>query len=261
MSSTVAKALTLLDFFSEEQPELGLSDLARKSKIDKATVHRMLSVMSDAGLVEQRSETKLYRLGAGILRLASIREACFPVTSILEDALEELTNSTGETAHASMISGKVLATVGIRESHKSSRVSLEEGQALLYHGTASGLATLAFSEDTLVDRVLSTELEKHTEFTDTDPEVIRNKLKEILERGYSIADQTYEEDVYGIAAPLFDQSGIAIGALAVATPAHRITDDVKQLIVSELTRVAKDVTSRIGGRLSKDYLKSNAGRA
>ena len=83
MSSTVAKALTLLEYFSEIEPELGLSDLARRSRLDKATVHRMLSVMADAGLVEQRHDTKLYRLGAGVLRLARIREKAFPFASVL----------------------------------------------------------------------------------------------------------------------------------------------------------------------------------
>ena len=260
MSSTVAKALSLLDYFSEERPEIGLSELARQSKIDKATVHRMMSVMADAGLIEQRAETKLYRLGAGTLRLASVREACFPTTSVLNDALAELTNQTGETSHASVLSGRVVATVGILESHKSSRVSLEAGQSLPYTATASGLAILAFSEEGFVERVLSDELTKNTDFSVTDPAVVRDILNNIKKNGFAIADQTYEDDVYGIASPVFDQSGYAFGALAVATPAHRITDEIRDAIVHQVVRVAKDVTVRLGGRLPQAFLKSQAGK-
>ena len=40
---TVEKALRLLDHFNDQNPEFGLSELAKLSGIDKATVLRMLS--------------------------------------------------------------------------------------------------------------------------------------------------------------------------------------------------------------------------
>ncbi|WP_417418442.1 IclR family transcriptional regulator [Hoeflea sp.] len=253
MSSTVAKALTLLDHFTENDPEIGLSDLARRSRLDKATVHRMLSAMADAGLVEQRHDTKLYRLGAGILRLARIREEAFPFTSVLQPELNQVARETGETAHASLISGRALATVGICDSSKANRVSLVAGEILPFHTTASGLATLAFGPEALSRRVLAGSLDGKTSFTLTDPEKLNARIETARQTGFGETDQTNEIDVYGIAAPFFDKTGLACGAIAVATPSHRMSEELRSQIIGAVFRAAEAVTKGTGGKLPGRY--------
>lgn len=256
MSSTVAKALALLDYFSEDEPEIGLSDLARRARIDKATVHRMLGSMADAGLVEQRSDSKLYRLGAGVLRLARVRETCFPVSSIVQSGLETISEQTGETAHASLISGRALATIGISESARSNRVSLISGEILPLHSTASGLATLAFGPEDLSKKVLSDRLEAKTSRTVTEGNALVKAIDRTRSQGFAAADQTNEDDVYGIAVPVFDREGLACGALAVATPAHRMTEALKATILTALMNEARTVTNGTGGRVPASFSKA-----
>ncbi|WP_128514778.1 IclR family transcriptional regulator [Tabrizicola thermarum] len=253
MSTTVAKALSLLDHFSEAEPEIGLSELARRSGVDKATVHRMLGVMCDAGLLEKRGDARLYRLGAGVLRLARVREAAFPVSALVQQSLAELAARLGETAHASLISGRGLATIGICESNRGSRVSLVAGEILMLHCTASGLAVLAYSRPERVDRVLAEPLVARTTRTITNPGVLRARLEEIRLSGFAEADQTAEDDVYGIAVPLFDSDGEATGAIAIATPAHRMTNDLRQEIITALIAEAERVTVSSGGRVPATF--------
>lgn len=253
MSSTVAKALALLDFFTETEPELGLSELARRAGVDKATVHRMLGVMSDAGLVEQSGETRLYRLGAGVLRLARVREVAFPITAVTQSALEDLAAFTGETAHASLVSGRALATVGICESNRGSRVSLVAGEILPFHTTASGLATLAYSSREILEKALGGILLAKTPRTVTDAAGIMRILDQVRTRGYAEGDQTNEDDVYGIAVPLFDRHGTACGAIAVATPAHRMTPELRARIIARLVPAGIRVTEAAGGQVPAGY--------
>lgn len=249
MSTTVTKALSLLDYFSEAEPEIGLSELARRSGVDKATVHRMLGVMCDAGLLEKRGDARQYRLGAGVLRLARVREKVFPVSSLFQQSLADLSARLDETAHASLVSGRALATIGICESSRGSRVSLVAGELLLMHCTASGLAVLAFSRAELVDRVLSEPLVARTSRTITNPSIIRARLEEVRLTGFAEADQTAEDDVYGIAVPVFDSDGEATGAIAIATPAHRMTNDLRQGIITALFAEAEKLTVNSGGRM------------
>jgi DNA-binding IclR family transcriptional regulator len=253
MSSAAAKALSLLSYFTERDPEWGLSDLARRAGLDKATVYRMLVVLTGAGLVEQRSDTKLYRLGAEILRLARIRESAFPVATIIEPVLTRLTAETGETAHASLLSGTSLLTIGISESPKATRVSLVAGEVLSLHSTASGIATLAFSPPDLAARVLQGELRRFTDQTLTDAAAIRGRVEQARADGFSEADQTHEDDVHGIAAPLFDSGGLACGAVAVATPTHRITDESRAGIARRVVAAAVEITGKIGGRAPESF--------
>ena len=69
---TVGKALDLLDLFTRGQPQLGLSQLARASGLNKATCHRLLTELESRGLLEQTGPAREYRLGPATLRLSLI---------------------------------------------------------------------------------------------------------------------------------------------------------------------------------------------
>jgi IclR family acetate operon transcriptional repressor len=246
---TVEKALRLLDYFDDQRPELGLSDLARLAEIDKATVLRMLSDMAATGLVEQDPGTRLWRLGAGILRLARLRESAFPVTRVLTPILEGLAAQTGETAHASLLSGHDLGTVGVAESQRTNRVHIDPGLVLPLHATASGLAFTAFAHPALREQVLTRALGSMTKSTPTSRDALSALIDQTRARGYAIADQTFESEVYGIAMPLFGPDGFAIGALAIASPSSRISPDIEAHIVAALTPAVHKATVELGGRI------------
>ena len=98
--STIAKAMELLDFFSLERPEIGLSDFHRLAGRDKATTFRHLTALESAGLLEQNPTTRAYRIGPAVLRLAHMREITLPRRAGLRIALPRLAEVTGETGHA-----------------------------------------------------------------------------------------------------------------------------------------------------------------
>ena len=99
---TVDKALGVLDQFSLENREIGLSELARMASLDKAATRRLLVAMAKHGFIEQSAETRKYRLGHGFLRLARIREATVPVSRIAQEVTDWLVGETNETAHVSL---------------------------------------------------------------------------------------------------------------------------------------------------------------
>lgn len=246
---TVEKALRLLDLFDEKRPESGLSELARLSGIDKATVLRMLGDLAATGLVEQDPASRQWRLGAGILRLARLREASFPVTGTITPILERLARETGETAHASLRAGRDLGTIGVVESTRSNRVYIEPGLVLPLHATASGVAYCAFARPEVQSELLTRALPAHTASTPITADTLARRIEEARARGYATADQTYESEVYGIALPLFGAVGFAVGALAVATPTSRLTDTHEAQIIAALAPAAREATLGIGGRI------------
>ena len=255
MSATVNKALSLLGLFSETTPEWGLSELSRAAALDKATAHRLLNSLSLGGLLEQDPRTKLYRLGTGVLRLARIREATFPLLSVVNPVLEALSEATGETAHASLIVNDVLAAIGVVESRKSNRVSLRASEALPFHATASGIAFLAFALEVIVKKALTAALPAFTSRTLTSKETFRLLIARARKLGYAEADQSYEDEVFGLAAPFFGADGWAVGAVAVATPCHRLTRDVKASIVQAVVAASVDLSRKLGHEPPAGYLK------
>lgn len=246
MSATVDKALELLNLFTQARPHIGLSQIARLASHDKATVHRMLGSLAKHGLVEQDEHSRLYRLGAGTLRLARNREACFPTASVVQDILSELAAKTGETSHASLIAGGQLATIGLVSGSKAIHVTLDAGEALPFHATASGLSCLAFLPPQQFNSIMKRKMLSYTVNTPLTVEAVESSLAAVRRNGYATSDQSYEADVFGIAAPVFSDSGYACGAVAVATPSHRMTPVLKQQIAADVVDAAITLTRRMG---------------
>jgi DNA-binding IclR family transcriptional regulator len=255
LSSTVDKALGLLELFSAQRPEIGLSDVARLAGIDKATAHRLLSALARRGFLEQDERSRLYRLGVSVVRLARYRESVFPLESVVQSELTNLAQVTGETCHASMLAGSKLATVGYVEGNKAIHVTLEHGQLLHLHATASGLACLAYMSEARQKSILRQPMEQFTSSTPVKPEAIKRLIEGVQKAGFAIADQTYESDVFGVAAPLFGAEGFAQGAVAVATPAHRMTKETRVQTASLVMDAAVRITRRLGIEPPASYMR------
>jgi DNA-binding IclR family transcriptional regulator len=245
--STVGKAISLLELFTAKEPESGLSDLARKARFDKATTRRLLLSLAAHGFVEQDAYTRRYRLGEGLARLAHIREAHFPFLQIAMPIVRDIAQQSGETIHLSEFSAGALATVHVELSAKANRINVDVGQVLPLHGTASGIAFLAFSRPEIVDAYLSKELATFTLHTVVDRQDIREAMRATTMRGYSQSAQGYEEGVFSVAAPVLGAEGFAIGTLALAMPLTRVEETTPQRPGQAVTLAARQMGLRLNG--------------
>lgn len=247
---TVDKAMKLLGYFSVAAPEIGLSELARLASFDKAATRRFLVALGNHGFIEQDGSTRKYRLGPAFLRLARIREATRPLAGMVQQLVEELARATGETAHGSVFSGEHLSIIGVAEPQRPTRVSVDPTQPLPLHATASGLACLAFLDEDAAWQILAgTSLHKHTDRTCVSKRELKAVIAETRERGYSIAVRTFDDDVTSIAAPIFGSTGIAIGAISVASIASRFSKESERHIAGNVLTAAASVSDATGGTI------------
>src|SRR5947199_9140879 len=70
--SSVATAISLLKAFSEDEVDIGISDLARRLRIAKSTAHRLAVTLVSEGMLEQDGGTGKYRLGVALFRLGAL---------------------------------------------------------------------------------------------------------------------------------------------------------------------------------------------
>lgn len=248
--STVVKALSLLDHFDAATPEIGLVDMARLSGLDKATTRRLLVALAVKGLVEQDPDTRRYRLGAALVRLARIREATLPLIEIVRPVVEALSQQSGETVHVSQIAGGVLSSVFVCESPHANRVSVAVGQNLPFNCTASGLAFLSGASEAFRAAVLKGPLPRMTRNSVTTPAQMEKRIDEALRLGYAQGNQGFENGVVSVAAPIFGTSGAAIGAISIACPATRADDATMARHAAEVRAAAARISAALGGRLA-----------
>lgn len=248
--ATVAKALRLLDCFSPQQGQIGLSELARAAGYDKATTHRLLAELARYGLLEQDPTSRGYRLGPALPRLAALRAATQPRDRLARPFVEGLSAATGETAHLSVLDGDRLVTalVAQGQSH-STRVFLDLGEELPFNATASGLAVLAALSAARREKLLADGLRAVTPDTVTDPEVLRAGLAAVARGGVAQSVGGYEAGVHGVAMALAGPTGEVAGAIAVAVPVSRMTAGHARAIRTALTEAHRAITETWGGRV------------
>lgn len=247
---TVGKALDLLDLFTRQRAQVGLSELARLSGLNKATCHRLLTEMESRSLVEQVGPAREYRLGPAVLRLAALRETAVPTRDAAMPVLQALARATGETAHLSLREGDKLVTIAFAYSPAhATKVMMEDADILPWHATSSGQAALAFLPAPDRDEILSRPLSRLTATTETDPARLRARLDEIRTRACAETAGTFESDARSFAVPLFLHGDHAVGALGVAVPATRMTPDLLALIRRETTRAATELIGLWGGQV------------
>ncbi|MEZ5796982.1 MAG: IclR family transcriptional regulator [Paracoccaceae bacterium] len=236
---TVGKALDLLDLFTHQQPQMGLSLLARAAGLNKATCHRLLTELESRGMVEQVGPAREYRLGPAVLRLAALRESAVPTREAAMPVLRRLAEATGETAHLShLVAGRLQTLAFAYSARHGMKVTMEDADFLPFHSTASGAAVTAFLPEAEAARILDAA---------PDAALFGGRVESCRTHGWAETLSTFEKDVQGIAVPLFDAASACSGALAVAAAAPRMTPDLRRLILTELRQAGAEITALWGG--------------
>jgi DNA-binding IclR family transcriptional regulator len=246
--SSVTKTLELLSHFSAARPEIGLSQLCRMAKRDKATTYRHLQSLEKAGFVERNPVTRHYRLGPIVLQLAQTREATVPRKAGVQEPLSNLANATGETSHVTVLSGTTVYELASCESPKHGTRAIIDIQTFPLHATASGLCALAFGPEALMD-VAVANLQRFTAKTVSTTQSLAAAVDATRATGFGRAYRSFEDEVQGLSAPIFDQTGHFAGAVSVASVAARFTQDLELIIQEHLVIAAREITHNWGGTL------------
>lgn len=251
--TTVDKALSLLDHFSNEQTEIGLSAFSRLSGFDKSAALRMLSALTRAGFLEQDAQTRRYRLGGAFLRYARLREDAFPLTEIIRPIAQKLNDQTRETVHVSLYAGGRISTFLVLDSPRTTRAHVDNGMVLPFNATASGLCWLAFSDPELAERHLSGSFAQYQRDTLTDRAAIEASLNQVRKSGYSFSERSFDDEVSSVAAPIFGAQAEVMGCMALACVASRMNTSLISTYSQMVVDAAVQVTTALGAVVPPSY--------
>ncbi len=246
---TIDKAMGLLNLFTTETPEFRLVDVAKASGLDKVTAMRVLNSLVAGGLLEQHPETRKYRLGTAILRLARIRETSFPMISVLQPIVDRLSEETGESGHASLASDAGLTTIALCEPNRSTRVWIDPTQILPFHATASGIAYLAHLPKPEADALLARTSDKRYTAETATRDQLQDRMSKARRLGYAHSIGGFEIDTAGFAAPVFDWHGKVIATMGLACVRSRLDEANHDPLIRAVLHAANAATRAFGGKI------------
>jgi IclR family KDG regulon transcriptional repressor len=242
----VERALQILNSFDDDHPERGVSDIAEAVGLHKATAHRILTTLLNYGFIERASNGSNYKLGVQLLDLGyrvnrrmDLRQEALPY-------IKQLGSTIDETIDLSVFDqGQILCVEMIPSSHALT-IAASVGKRLPAYCTAGGKLFLANLPGEELAEFLQKPLLPITEFTLIDPELLRNELVTVREKGYAIDEQELELGVRAVAAPIIDHRNRIIATVSIPGPLSRLSGERIQVIIPLLLQSTQEISLRMG---------------
>lgn len=240
----VRRAVRVLQALADADGGVGVSELGRGLGIGKASVFRLLRTLTELGLVQQDSETRLYRLGPGLIPLGQAASEAIDLRSAARPAMERLTSGTGMPTYLNVPGSRDV--VCLEHVRSLSQIDLygQAGHTMPYHACPSGLVLLAFGPSDRLERALSLGLSRYGRNTIVSRRALRAALADVRSHGYAFGTDDLEDGVTSVAAPICDHHGDVVGALGLAGFSHMFESRRESLIAAVEQAAAEVSTGR-----------------
>ena len=256
---TVQKIGPVLDLFTVQRPEWGVSEVAAAIDVPRSSAHALLSSLVDTGLLQCRNRGR-YRLGWRIVELGETLRSTVDVRSCAVPVLEGLVDSCGETTHlAIMERWNVLYVDKVIGTHNITVQGARVGARLDAHCTAVGKVLLAQLDESELQRYLTARpLRRLTPSTTTSPRALADALDMTRSSGLAVDMGETVSEVHCVAAPVRDDMGSVVAAVSISVPATRFASRRTQLeraVVAAANKITRSIAEAADIVLleSRDY--------
>lgn len=245
MLQTIQKVGPLLDLFTVDHPEWGVSEAAEAIGMPRSSTHSLMSSLVETGLLNSSGRGR-YRLGWRIVELYETMRATMDVRAAAAPIMARLNAGTGETTNLGVLDrGEVLYLDKLLARHQLGVHGVRVGARMPPHGSALGKVMLAYMNPAEVRQILGPgPLKRFTNATQTDPVKLLAELEEIRRTGIAYENEEVTYEVACAACPIKDPYGSVVAAISITVPATRM--NARRTDLSRAVRsAAADVTRRL----------------
>ena len=246
---SLEKALYIIETISESSG-LGVRELAARTGLPPATVHRILAALTARHYLHQDPRAKTYTLAPRFMELGERAQKQFHLVPIARPHLENLMRQTGENANLTVRDGwEVVYIDHLHSDEHSLQLFTRLGARVPLYCCGVGKVFMSvFSAEELDSYLSATEFQSYTPHTIVDRERMRREMALIREQGYAIDDQEKEMGVRCVAAPIWGRGNQIIASLSISGATQRVSEDR----ISELAAMVVECGARISRELGWD---------
>ena len=229
--SMVERMTLILDAFAGRNARLTLEEVARNTNLPRSTAHRILDQLVKLSWLEHTPNG--YALGRRSLTLgggddhghSELRAAAAPW-------LHDLSLRTGLVVHLAVLDGASVRYLDKMGGRSATAVPSRVGGVMPAHGTALGLAMLAWLEPEDVDVLMASELSARSDEPYAAVQRLHAELHQVRQRGGLAFERgSWAPGIACVAAPVWGPEGPVAAVSFVgelATPLERVAPLVVQ---------------------------------
>ena len=255
INKSAARAMDILNLFAEQKDDLTMAEVSKMLDMPKSSAFELLYTLVDREYLEIADKKlksfklgiKAFHTGIAYLEKTDLRKEAHPLLEAMMEKIQEtvflVTESKGKVVYIDKV-----------ESPKSVKTFSNLGTTNPMHCTGVGKALLAaYSNDKVKEITDLQGLRPKTKYSISDYNQLIADLDQARKRGYVIDNRESEEEVFCVAAPLYDMSGKPAASISVACLASRMVNHPERVeqIGCQVNETALAISRRLGFRGKK----------
>jgi len=202
--------------FNPGRRVISAPEIAQELGIPRSTVFRLALTLEHLGLLERVEHGLAYRLGLGLLGLGFELLGSLDIVELGRPIVDALSARSGLSSHLVVREGPDVVVVHKAEGRSAFSSTLRIGSRLPAHATVLGRVILMDCEPHELDEIYAgTALAGFTAETPRSVAALRRVLAADRARGFATSDSFFKNGISGVAAPVRNDTGKAVGAINV----------------------------------------------
>ncbi len=240
--TSLARGLIVIQAFTQQNPQMTISQLSVRTGLSRAAVRRCLYTLTKLGFAGAEDGSR-YSLRPRMLTLSHTYTASNTLSSAAQPILERMSAALRESFSVATLDGDDIVYIARTTVNRVMAVDLHIGSRLPAYCTSMGRILLAYLPTEQLEQYLSrVVLTPHTTRTVTSIEKLRLLLRNIRRNGYALCDQEYEVGLRSLAVPVFAPSGRAVATINLSGSAPRMSViEMQTRFLSHLRNAANEL--------------------
>jgi IclR family acetate operon transcriptional repressor len=212
----IGRVSLVLGAFGPNDEDLGISEIARRTGLAKATVSRISRELIDYEFLERRGTS--VRLGLRIFEMGSLTRRPKDLRRLALATMADLRQATGHTVHLAVREGREVVYIEILRGRDGVQLPSRVGGRMPAHATGVGKALLAYANSAVVEEILSSPLEQMGPRTFTSASDLRVELESVRTHGVAFEQEESAAGVCCAAGAILRENGEPMAAISVSGP-------------------------------------------
>jgi IclR family transcriptional regulator, pca regulon regulatory protein len=240
--TSLARGLIVIQAFTQQSPQMTISQLSVKTGLSRAAVRRCLYTLTKLGFAGAEDGSR-YSLRPRMLTLSHTYTASNTLSTAAQPILERMSAALRESFSVATLDGEDIVYIARTQVNRVMAVDLHIGSRLPAYCTSMGRILLAYLPSEQLESYLAkVDLIPHTTRTITSVEKLRLALRNVRRNGYALVDQEYEVGLRSLAVPVFAPSGRVVATLNLSGNAPRLSVlEMQSRYLSHLRNAANEL--------------------
>ncbi len=243
--TSLARGLIVIQAFTQQSPQMTISQLSVKTGLSRAAVRRCLYTLSKLGFAGAEDGQR-YALRPRMLSLSHTYTTSSTLSTAAQPILERMSQTFRESFSVATLDGNEI--VYIARTQVPSRVmavDLHIGSRLPAYCTSMGRVLLAYLPPEQLEAYLArVDLVPHTTRTIATVDKLRAALRTVRRLGYALVDQELEVGLRSLAVPVYAPSGRVVATVNLSGNAPRMpVFDMQTHFLTPLRNAAAELSA------------------